>query len=515
MADKQISQLVAATTINDEDLFVMQQGGTAKKLSGQKLADFVYQSAADQIERVDEAVEQAQAAVDRLEEQKNEIAQTIADMAELGTDTTLSTPGMAADAKAAGDRIKVAENSALANLEQATITDSQYMACIYDSAEDVPLKSLVVNVNPVQSGSGDPSPENVRPITGWTSVDLYASGVNILGGDAFLKVLRKTYNFSTSSDDNGRIISFLASQAAAVFKAVRPNLKLVPYRQYTPILRIKRSSAGYPNVRISYVDSANENFTSADTTYAYKRYVTNADKWFQGLSGANNSGTTYINVDESGFFEGNYRIDNFVPWKGICPQIDFPDEAGTVYGATLDITKGILTVTKGNIASYDGEELPGAWISSMDVYEAGATPTTGAQVVYDLAAPVVYNIDPVTVCTQLGTNYIWVNTGDIVKLTYYKEPVPIDDIYHTIESMISGVEETMEATQDYTAGQLFIAKHVLYKAQENIATGETFVPANNCDVTTVEEVINNAVDFINQQLIGLGNVADLSYEVVT
>ena len=32
-----------------------------------------------------------------------------------------------------------------------------------------PLKSIVVNIDPVQSGTGDPSPDNIRPITGWTS----------------------------------------------------------------------------------------------------------------------------------------------------------------------------------------------------------------------------------------------------------------------------------------------------------------------------------------------------------
>ena len=33
-----------------------------------------------------------------------------------------------------------------------------------------PLKQLKINFLPVQSGTGDPSPTNVRPITGWTGV---------------------------------------------------------------------------------------------------------------------------------------------------------------------------------------------------------------------------------------------------------------------------------------------------------------------------------------------------------
>lgn len=38
------------------------------------------------------------------------------------------------------------------------------------------IKNLVVDINPVQSGSGDPSPDNVRPITGWTGVSVTVNG---------------------------------------------------------------------------------------------------------------------------------------------------------------------------------------------------------------------------------------------------------------------------------------------------------------------------------------------------
>ena len=43
----------------------------------------------------------------------------------------------------------------------------------------------------------------------------------------------------------------------------------------------------------------------------------------------------------------------------------------------------------GIIDSYNGETLPGVWLSSKDVYVSGNSPTAGATVVYALAAPVV------------------------------------------------------------------------------------------------------------------------------
>lgn len=41
MADKQISQLTEATTMNTTDLYIIEQAGTAKKLTGQRMIDFL------------------------------------------------------------------------------------------------------------------------------------------------------------------------------------------------------------------------------------------------------------------------------------------------------------------------------------------------------------------------------------------------------------------------------------------------------------------------------------------
>ena len=45
----------------------------------------------------------------------------------------------------------------------------------FESAFETPLSSLIVNISPVQSGSGDPSPTNIRPISGWTGANVYVS----------------------------------------------------------------------------------------------------------------------------------------------------------------------------------------------------------------------------------------------------------------------------------------------------------------------------------------------------
>ena len=77
----------------------------AEKTTAEMVAEIeqVGEDTVDSVQdQVDDIVADAQEAVNTLESQKNTIAQTVASMAELGTDDTLSTPGMAADAAATG-----------------------------------------------------------------------------------------------------------------------------------------------------------------------------------------------------------------------------------------------------------------------------------------------------------------------------------------------------------------------------------------------------------------------------
>jgi len=76
------------------------------------------------------------------------------------------------------------------------------------------------------------------------------------------------------------------------------------------------------------------------------------------------------------------------------------------------VVRGTLTVDRAMIASYAGETLPGEWISDRDVYAAGTTPTTGAQVVYQLSTPITYTLTPQEIRTLLGENNLWADTGD-------------------------------------------------------------------------------------------------------
>lgn len=71
------------------------------------------------------------------------------------------------------DNVQDALDEIVENIPREEITGeaSGAIASFADGSAN-PLKSLVVDINPVQAGSGTPSPSNIRPISGWSSVEV-------------------------------------------------------------------------------------------------------------------------------------------------------------------------------------------------------------------------------------------------------------------------------------------------------------------------------------------------------
>ena len=62
----------------------------------------------------------------------------------------------------------------VADLKDLEGSASGDMATFVDGSAN-PLKELVISIEAVQSGSGDPSPTNIRPISGWTGANIHVA----------------------------------------------------------------------------------------------------------------------------------------------------------------------------------------------------------------------------------------------------------------------------------------------------------------------------------------------------
>ena len=91
------------------------------------------------------------------------------------------------------------------------------IASFTDGADDIPVKSLVAEIVPLQSGSGDPSPDNVRAISGWSSVDVSVSGINVWDEEWEVGGINNTTGEPTISNDRIRSKNFCACLPSTVY----------------------------------------------------------------------------------------------------------------------------------------------------------------------------------------------------------------------------------------------------------------------------------------------------------
>jgi hypothetical protein len=261
-------------------------------------------------------------------------------------------------------------------------------------AKAAPVVGLTVGIEPVQSGSGDPSPDNVRPISGWTEAKITKTGKNL---------------FPTALPDNA--IKALESGGVLV-SAVNTMFFGIPCKPNTDYyysadekgaiasiyLGDKAPALGDAVVKINAMANLKERAFNTGTHTWVLIQIVNASS-FDKIA-ANHA------MLEVGSAKTSYEPT--IPSTEVTIDLD-----GTVYGGTVDVLTGTLTVTDAQIASYAGETLPSTWISDRDVYAEGTTPTTGAQVVYKLADPVTVQLTSATLSMLYGNNTLWADTGDI------------------------------------------------------------------------------------------------------
>ena len=261
--------------------------------------------------------------------------------------------------------------------------------------------TVKAKVQYIQTGTGDPSSENIRPFVGWTGCALCVTGKNMFsvpevarsGWHRFVACpIRETgkYTFSLKSK-----VDASGTYGFAVYGT-----------------NVLDTSAGTELCSYSFGNTELTKTVTISATYKYLRITFRA------------AGGTLDKLVAAEFQIEKGETKTYYEAPGKTYIVDWTDEAGTVYGGELDITGGNLKVTYGHIASYNNEELPGVWVSDRDVYEAGTTPTEGAEVVYALATAESYDLTAVVVNSRKGQNNIAADTGDVtVSYTSYI-PVP-------------------------------------------------------------------------------------------
>lgn len=220
------------------------------------------------------------------------------------------------------------------------------VASFADGAEEVPMASVVADIELIQSGTGEPSPDNVRPISGWDAVSVTRSGKNILpypyvqeSGTALGVTITVNDDGSVSMSGTPTGNFYRTLQGGFYVAAVELPSWLKRGQTYTISSGID-SPNGNKNVQIIFYDvNGNQlglyrdaDFTVPDGAVYYGVFVR-----ILQAGGA---------IDET--FHPMIRLasETDATWESYNAQTYTTTLDETRYGGTLDLVSGVLTVDK-------------------------------------------------------------------------------------------------------------------------------------------------------------------------
>lgn len=315
------------------------------------------------------------------------------------------------------------------------------IASFSDGAQDAPLKSLVFDIEPVQDLHGYDYPWSagggVNQLPSPTATSKTVNGITIA-------VNNGVYSISGTATAQAEIIFDLPSDVTydntykCAFLNTAANSGVTVYWRYNSTNGTSYGFGGGANRVAEY---------SGGGTFNKVRFIIS--------NGTAISGT--LTTSPVLCLKSVTTPTSFIPYSNICPISGWTQVnvwvkptydttltptatiplGQTVYSGTLDVVRGKLNA-KPYYASYSGQTLVGPWISSHDKYVAGATPTTGAQVVDMGAAGTDYDVTPQTIKTLLGVNNIWADSGDTT-LEYYPAAASIVSVLNRSSKVYTSI----------------------------------------------------------------------------
>lgn len=188
--------------------------------------------------------------------------------------------------------------------------------------------------------------ENICPISGRTGMTVTRAGKNILNLDGYVRASSNGLTFTQDATDKNVIaVSGTVTASWATISSGTFPCKLVSGRTYT--LSVSASGAYRVYVRVRNADGTTPAYTTqtGGTTVTWTQ-TQDADAITE-LSLASMTSGTAINTTLRLMVEDGASATAYEPYTAKTYPISWQTQAGTVYGGTLNVTTGVLTVDRG------------------------------------------------------------------------------------------------------------------------------------------------------------------------
>ena len=416
--------------------------------------------------------------------------------------------------------VSSADLQAVADAKAPVIVDHAEgsIVSVVDGADGMPLKECVVGIEPVQSGSGDPSPDNVRPISGWTGANVTRTGKNLFDKTAY--TVRDISVFSASGVAQTRSGIYIYLPKGTYTLCAHS----ATVQDYVYVNRISQSGAFIENKTMS---------TSTSTWTAKSFTLEQGD--YLALFKASDT----LSLDMDLQIETGSSATAYEPYTGTSLSIPFGQ---TVRGGnvkdngdgtwTLTVTKSLMaaatrtwemetngtkhifyTTANSDISTAVFDVLCNKYktqntyrtnlsncaigyynntsknrisirddsIASKDDFVSSLS---DIQIVYRRATALTYTITAQQLITLYGLNNIWSDTGD-TSIDY------CCDTKLFIEKLTAPTEDDLIADHAISSGTFFMTTgNSLYLATANIANGAQIIEGTNATKLSLADALN-------------------------
>lgn len=349
---------------------------------------------------------------------------------------------------------------------------------VISEAAELPFKTLTTKFDPVQDGTGNPSPTNVRPITGFDTVEITRTGKNLLKYP-YTQTTRTTNGITFTDNGDGTITASGTATANAYFYFWNRNSSKIYLKKGQYILS-DRAVFGdsYTGIGVNYTNSSGSE-VGATFTSANREAIFDVDDYM-----AENGIGCYIRV-KKGAHLSNFKFAPLITYATVTDSSFEPYQSDTytiplgrtAYFGTLNVVTGELTVSR-KLVEFDGSADEDWTYSAGSAYGSrchlaladaktdssrrlvlcnigvfnsssnneGTVFTSGGrlyyyqpssitsaedfktwlgsntmQALYELATPITYQLTPTQVDALLGYNIVSSSTDNTVSIEYFAD----------------------------------------------------------------------------------------------